>query len=86
MSNLRRLDDEFLSGALWVRPNMRIALSLALGIVTGAFIGAVAWPLLALGYSRSDYSVVAVPFMTISLGVVAGLVVSVVVLMRSHHR
>lgn len=86
MGRLRRLDDEFLAGSWWQRPRLRTASLLLLGAVAGAVGGGVAWPLLALGYSRSDYSVVALPFFTVPVGAVVGLVLSGVLLVNRHGR
>jgi membrane protein implicated in regulation of membrane protease activity len=76
------LDDELLSGALWKRPWMQAGLLLCLGLVGGALVGALGWPLVALSYSTSDYSVVAVPFFSIPLGALFGVAVAGVLLLR----
>lgn len=86
MSRLRRLDDELLSGALWTRTSLRVALFLLLGFGLGAVAGGLAWPLVSLSYSPSDYSVVAVPFITVPLGAVVGVVLTGVLLVRRHTR
>jgi hypothetical protein len=83
VSSLRRLDDDFVSGVLWNRPHVRLGMVLLVGVLLGACAGGIAWPLLALGHSADDYSVVALPFMTIPAGAVLGFVVGVVQLRRT---
>lgn len=86
MNRLRRLDDEFLSGALWERPGMRVAAFLVLGVFAGAVSGVVAWPLVSLGYEPSDYSVVAVPFITVPVGALVGLILTAALLLHRDRR
>jgi hypothetical protein len=83
VSTLRRLDDDLLSGALWHRPHVRLGVLLLVGAVLGACAGGVAWPLLALGRSPDDYSVIALPFLTIPAGALLGLVLGLLYLRRT---
>jgi hypothetical protein len=65
---------------------VRLGLVLLAGLLLGACAGGVAWPLLALGYRRADYSVIALPFMTIPAGAVLGLVAVGLLELRRAHR
>lgn len=76
MGSRRGLDDDLLSGALWRRPKVLAVLTCLAGVLAGACAGAFAWPLLSLRYSTSDYSVVAVPFITVPVGALVGLVIA----------